>query len=70
MSGRWRLEVRRTNGEVWDRIDGTEASLRAQAESMATVHGQKSWRFDLYEGAERRATYKRGVWNEHGEGKA
>lgn len=67
MSGRWRLEVRRTNGEVAATLRDTEADLRNRASFMAGVPGQKAWRFDLYEGATLKATYKRGVWTEHGE---
>jgi hypothetical protein len=34
------------------------------------VPGQKGWKYDLYEGGTLKATYKRGVWTEHGEGKS
>ncbi len=67
---RWRLEARRKGGEVMERFPGEEDALRATAERMATCHGQKEWKYDLYEGGTLRATYKRGVWKEHGEGKA
>lgn len=67
---RWRLAVRRSNGDLWDRIPGDELDLRETAERMATVAGQKSWRFDLYEGGTLKATYKRGAWTEHAESKA
>jgi hypothetical protein len=70
MSGQWRLEARLRNGMLWERFPGEESQLRQQAEAMATVHGQKGWKYDLYEGGTLRATYKRGVWTEHGEGKA
>lgn len=67
---RWRLEARRTNGEVaWTIPGGQEDSHRETAERMATVRGQMYWRYDLYEGATLKATYKRGVWKEHGEEK-
>jgi hypothetical protein len=62
---RWKLVVRNTAGELLERLPGEESALRAQATTMATVHGQKSWRFDLYDGGTLKATYKRGVWNEH-----
>jgi hypothetical protein len=42
-----------------------ETELRILAEVMARLHGQKSWKFDLYDGATLKATYKRGVWTEH-----
>lgn len=66
---RYRLEARRTNGELWEIFHGTESDLRAQAETMATVHGQKSWKFDLYVDNRPLATDKRGTWKEHGEKK-
>jgi len=66
---RWRLEARRPNGELWERFPGEEAELRKQAEIMATVHGQKYWKYDLYEGGNLKATYKRGTWTERGEEK-
>ena len=69
MSG-WRLEERRTNGELVASPRGTEYGLRELAVRSAAQHGQKSWRFDLYEGGALKATYKRGVWTEHGERKA
>ena len=67
---RWRLEARRPNGELMDYFHGIEAELREQAETMATVHGQMYWKYDLYEGGTLKATYKRGAWKEHGKGKA
>lgn len=67
---RWRLEVRRSNGEVAATLRDTEADLRNRAAFMGEVPGQKSWRFDLYEGGTLKATYRRGVWKEHGEEKA
>lgn len=72
MIGRWRLEARRPNGGQVASVlhPRTEPELRAQAETMATVHGQKHWKYDLYEGGTLRATYKRGVWTEHAKEKA
>lgn len=67
---RHRLDIHRSNGELWDRLHGWESELRDMAERMATVYGQRSWRFDLYEGGTLKATYKRGVWTEHGEERA
>lgn len=70
----WRLEARRRNGEcvmtATHHGPDSEHALRQQAAFMATVHGQKGWKFDLYEGGTLRATYKRGVWTEHGKEKA
>jgi hypothetical protein len=70
MSARWRLEARRRNGELWVRFHGAEGELREQARVMATIHGQKHWKYDLYLGGTLKATLHRGVWTEHGEGKA
>jgi hypothetical protein len=70
MTAQWRLEARRPNGELWERFPGNEASLREQAETIATVRGQMCWKYDLYEGGTLKATYRRGTWKEHGEGKA
>lgn len=67
---RWRLEARRPNGEVTVTLNGIESDLRNRATFMATVHGQKHWKYDLYEGGTLKATYKRGVWTEHAKEKA
>lgn len=62
---RWRLEARTTAGEVRTTLTGAENELRMRATFMARAHGQKSWRYDLYDGGTLKATYKRGVWTEH-----
>jgi hypothetical protein len=67
---RHRLEARNTAGEVRATLRDVEADLRNRAAFMGEVLGQKSWRFDLYEGGTLKATYKRGVWNEHRRDKA
>lgn len=69
MSG-WRLDALRGRSELMERLRGTEGEMRSTAEAMAKVRGQMYWRYDLYEGATLKATYKRGVWTEHGEDKA
>lgn len=70
MSQRWRLEARRPSGEVTLVIPGDADGLRKHALYLASMHGQKYWKYDLYCGNALQATYKRGVWTEHLEKKA
>lgn len=64
MSGDLVMRVLNSQGDLWDRIYGSEADLREQGVGFTTAPRQKSWTCELYRVGQRIATCKRGVWRE------
>lgn len=56
------LVVRNRQGELWDRITGSESDLRQQGVGFTTVRGQLAWTCYLWRAGTLVAKCKCGVW--------